>query len=353
MASRNRKGSQMDNLEGKKIIVKYAEGDFHGKIVRKISGSKFIILWEGDSAEDVNPITLDPKKMGKQFKADQNGWEIVDDEPEPEKEKEPAPPPPPPPPRASVPSPVTTSGKRTTNPVKRSLSEGGVKIKLTGTFHESPTKPAAPAAKRTKSSPPLTLQEQLAYITLKLGLLKAEMKPVLSEADVKEFEEKEKISLPAEYRQFLLTVGNGGAGPLPDGLCQLGDRPKSADADAVESTLAKPWPLQMSDFPAAAECYLGVQSCYTKTAIEGDSREISAAEKAVAEKAQGTDGLLWLGPGQEGSNHYLVVSGEGKGDVWFFAADHLGPFTGGFMEWYLSWLDRQQIGCPINTPLSA
>ena len=77
MASRNRKGSQMDNLEGKKIIVKYAEGDFHGKIVRKISGSKFIILWEGDSAEDVNPITLDPKKMGKQFKADQNGWEIV------------------------------------------------------------------------------------------------------------------------------------------------------------------------------------------------------------------------------------------------------------------------------------
>lgn len=176
-------------------------------------------------------------------------------------------------------------------------------IKLTGTFHESPTKPAAPAAKRTKSSPPLTLQEQLAYITLKLGLLKAEMKPVLSEADVsriplswahsltdtfacqvKEFEEKEKISLPAEYRQFLLTVGNGGAGPLPDGLCQLGgshhafiagtevlvgDRPKSVDADAVESTLAKPWPLQMSDFPAAAECYLGVQSCYTKTAIEG------------------------------------------------------------------------------------
>lgn len=348
--SRNRKGNdKLDHLEGKKIIVKYAEGDFHGKIVRKITSNKFIILWEGDSAEDVNPITLDPRKMGKQFKADQNGWEIVEEEPEPPKEKEPVAPPP------SIPSPVTTSGKRTTNPVKRSLSEGGVKIKLTGTFSESPTKvvaPPAPAAKKPKPSPPLSLHEQLEYIKLKLGLLKGvEMNPALSEGEVKQFEEKEGISLPTEYRQFLLTVGNGGAGPVPDGLCKLGDQPKAIDGDAPESSLAKPWQLRATDMSAAAECYLGYQSCYTKTAVEADSREISVAEKQLAQKSTGKDGLLWLGPGREDSNHYLTVNGDGKGEIWLIAPDYFGPYAGGFMEWYLSWLDQQPIS--VNALSSA
>ena len=79
MASRKPdRGSSSANLVGKQIIVKYAEGDFHGKVSRKVSPNKFIVTWEGDTDEDPSPIFLDPKKMGKHFKADENGWELVE-----------------------------------------------------------------------------------------------------------------------------------------------------------------------------------------------------------------------------------------------------------------------------------
>lgn len=78
MAARKVKSTDMmANLPGKQILVKYAEGDFHGTIVRRVGTNKYIIMWEGDTSEDSNPLTLDPRKCGKQFKADQNGWEIV------------------------------------------------------------------------------------------------------------------------------------------------------------------------------------------------------------------------------------------------------------------------------------
>jgi len=37
--------------------------------------------------------------------------------------------------------------------------------------------------------------------------------PPLSESDIVVFEQKHKVSLPEDYRQFLTCVGNGGAGP--------------------------------------------------------------------------------------------------------------------------------------------
>jgi hypothetical protein len=40
-----------------------------------------------------------------------------------------------------------------------------------------------------------------------------EFNPPLAEIDLLRFEERNRISLPKDYRDFVLNVGNGGAGP--------------------------------------------------------------------------------------------------------------------------------------------
>ncbi|MFB2971709.1 SMI1/KNR4 family protein [Aerosakkonema sp. BLCC-F183] len=51
-------------------------------------------------------------------------------------------------------------------------------------------------------------------------LHKYQLNPCLSEAEIQAFEAKNRITLPDDYRNFLLEVGNGGAGP-GDGLRKL------------------------------------------------------------------------------------------------------------------------------------
>ncbi len=44
---------------------------------------------------------------------------------------------------------------------------------------------------------------------------------VLTETEVASFEKEHEISLPSDYRNFLLTVGNGGDGPPEYGLLKI------------------------------------------------------------------------------------------------------------------------------------
>ncbi|MFB2919060.1 SMI1/KNR4 family protein [Aerosakkonema funiforme] len=52
-------------------------------------------------------------------------------------------------------------------------------------------------------------------------LHKYQLNPCLSEAEIQAFEAKNRITLPDDYRNFLLEVGNGGAGPGCYGLVKL------------------------------------------------------------------------------------------------------------------------------------
>ena len=67
--------AKMEALAGSKIVVKYAEGDFEGTVVRHVKGYQFDVVWDGNESED--SVKLDPNTMGKQYDAEQNGWQIM------------------------------------------------------------------------------------------------------------------------------------------------------------------------------------------------------------------------------------------------------------------------------------
>src|SRR5215467_2338850 len=71
----------------------------------------------------------------------------------------------------------------------------------------------------------------------------------ISESEVASFEQKHCILLPPDYREFIICVGNGGAGPFY-GLFQFGFMDDNWDVrqwhedDGFVGTLSKPFALQ-------------------------------------------------------------------------------------------------------------
>jgi len=72
--------------------------------------------------------------------------------------------------------------------------------------------------------------------------------PILSEAEVVAFERQHRINLPRQYREFLLRVGNGGAGPFY-GVFPLGEMDDMhgmkpwRENDGFVGVLSQPFPL--------------------------------------------------------------------------------------------------------------
>lgn len=156
------------------------------------------------------------------------------------------------------------------------------------------------------------LVQRLAEADASLRVFGADMhryrlSPCLSEEAVAAFESSNRIALPADYREFLLHVGNGGAGPF------YGLRP----LDAEGRDLARPFP-----FEATAEM-------------------TEPAERPKGEWGTRAPGTLELCHQGCTYYYYLVVSGpsrrtmwEGEDDVSFF------PTGLSFAQWYRCWAEK-------------
>ncbi len=157
------------------------------------------------------------------------------------------------------------------------------------------------------------------------------LNPTLSESEVAAFEEEHRITLPEEYRAFLLDVGNGGMGP-GDGLRTL-----------AESAEESPTPDLDKPFPFSFRMYQ-----------EDECRFVDARSDDNEPRAH--PGVLFLADvDAPWASTYLVITGEDRGLVWMCGhivcgwnpeaptwegdQKQIGNPPRRFLRWYEDWLD--------------
>ncbi|MGJ7420396.1 SMI1/KNR4 family protein [Streptomyces cinereoruber] len=181
----------------------------------------------------------------------------------------------------------------------------------------------------------------------------------LSHAELAELEAQMKVTLPEEFRAFLLLVGAGGAGPahgmFPVRRVQSRWRWEGDGADMADlSRLAEPFPEQAPD-PELVEALLAERP------EEEDFDEIEEFDDAIEawderwdavmfapERTVGAIVICHLGCAQR---EWLIISGSHRGTIWSDCrvddAD-LAPLLGRdrkpvtFAQWYLDWLRQAE-----------
>lgn len=175
--------------------------------------------------------------------------------------------------------------------------------------------------------------------------------PCLTETALAEIEARYKIRLPADYRAFLLTIGDGGAGPYY-GLFSLTDSLQAAHQKGgpIPDVLAQPFPHTDAYMRPIAD----------EAAIQAFLQTVNDPKHV-----QGTLPIADFGCGVE---VLLVISGVRAGTLWLddrdsdngvwplYRVDGVVDFTGellfeiehedqlslcSFSTWYEAWLDER------------
>ena len=165
--------------------------------------------------------------------------------------------------------------------------------------------------------------------------------PPLAEIDLLGFEERNRISLPKDYRNFVLNVGNGGAGPYY-GIYPL-------LPDNVHHGMSEDYGIDVSvPFPHSKDWDEGQQGAYDSDAGQSPDDDLVAEyfdNRHIA-------GALCICDYGCGNFFLLVANGSEKGNMWVDGRlNYSGIFRGGFEDgereraitfsrWYLNWLDR-------------
>ena len=145
------------------------------------------------------------------------------------------------------------------------------------------------------------------------------------------FENKHNIVLPDEYREFLLSIGDGGAGP-GYGLQPM----KESLIGYLQQPLApsQPFPYTNADTERIIHIHLEEK----RRGVEVELRHTVLL---------GTSGYICLSDHGCGERSLLIISGEQRGKVWYAYARQGHPqFVGdsrkfrsiSFLDWYENWI---------------
>ena len=143
------------------------------------------------------------------------------------------------------------------------------------------------------------------------------------EEAIQEFEEQQGIRLPEEYRDFLMLVGNGGAGPYYGlyGLKALKEDLSDSHGGVMEEPVI-----------------------YPKMSEEEWDRMADPEGRRKGEEVHPYAGILPIGTQGCTLMTGLMLAGPYRGQVVYYDEDFCGPpfFTRekGFLEWYERWLQE-------------
>jgi hypothetical protein len=176
-----------------------------------------------------------------------------------------------------------------------------------------------------------------------------ELNAPLSEQEAQRFEALHRIKLPAEYRHFVTTIGNGGAGPtygfFPLGLMDhVFELSPWANAEGFVGVLSEP-------FPHACE--------WNDLSGKPEENGLSSENPEYEKKYDEFERRYWSGSIMNGAipichvgcalRIWLVLSGAQAGNLWYdkradfggimpLKRDEGSPLT--FDAWYQQWLDQ-------------
>ncbi len=176
------------------------------------------------------------------------------------------------------------------------------------------------------------------------------LNPTLSEAEVAAFERENKVTLPRDYRDFLLKAGNGGAGPVYglhelapwhcEGFSEVTSVVTTKDGQRFEAGTGPRAELERLSDPARPYPF----TAPWRAPEPGESLPIP-------EGSHPFDGCLYLADIGCGYYYFLVVTGTAAGQVWvdYTAGDgEVSKAADNFNDWYQNWLEENMMTAAVN-----
>lgn len=181
------------------------------------------------------------------------------------------------------------------------------------------------------------------------------LNPPLTLSQVNQFEAEHQVSLPKEYIAFLITLGDGGAGPF-HGLNTLIDSrimyfDNSEEARHSYFELSKPFPYTESwnVEKELAELDEKIEQAY-ENGNEKLEEQLLAEKSALVDLPQNDYGRLNISDYGCGITISLIITGQEKGNMWtddrvndggiYPSAELENTGKISFLNWYELWLDN-------------
>jgi hypothetical protein len=151
------------------------------------------------------------------------------------------------------------------------------------------------------------------------------LNPICSLSEISHFENIHGISLPEDYKLYLLNIANGGDGPPEYGISKLG---------GVASDMSEQEKHTWSSLEKVNQPFPFTDAWITEEDEESEEGTFSDID----------NGSIYIGNDGCGMYWHLIVTGPERGNMWLLTGEGISPTTPRhtFLSWLEAWLDGNE-----------